>query len=348
MVFNIELFEDEKNEKNVVNSARVSFDKRVEGKLKKRDKRLIKFLVGHAHISTLFHNIIQQRVERTFISLKECLSYMDKTSNKYHVVRRIDSIEQTKEGGVKVCSLERFSLFAGLTMGYFRDKPEAQKGFETCFETWTEEGLGMLPVKGAYTDIEGEMPIELMTCSLRLSMPFAIKMQFFKSDQGFRWTEKMPENLEATILNQEADFSQNEVSRRYVDAEPDFALLDEWHYRPEKSIKQGAGVPLEKADKEKADKLLLEMNEKSLQTYNELLNLNVAPEEARFTLTTSSITHFIQTGGLLDWARIHYLRSSPYAQKMIRDISSEIDSILTSEYGYHWERAKAIVAESYV
>lgn len=105
----------------------------------------------------------------------------------------------------------------------------------------------------------------------------------------------------------------NEVSRRYVDFEPEFYVPESWRGRPEGSLKQGSGDTIDNYS-EHADALLESATNYSLEIYNELLKLNVAPELARMVLPLNSMTEWYWTGSLYYWARVCKLRISNHAQ----------------------------------
>lgn len=104
----------------------------------------------------------------------------------------------------------------------------------------------------------------------------------------------------------------NEVSRRYVDDEPEFFDVPVWRSRPDASIKQGSGVPIDaqKWADDAYDAHCLDC----LVAYQKLLKGNVAPEQARIVLPLSLMTKVIWTGSLVAWTRLCFLRLDSHAQ----------------------------------
>ena len=58
--------------------------------------------------------------------------------------------------------------------------------------------------------------------------------------------------------------------------------------------------------------------------YKLLLNINVAPEQARMVLPQSMMTSWVETGSLAYWWRFYSLRSDSHAQREIRDLAALI------------------------
>jgi thymidylate synthase (FAD) len=139
----------------------------------------------------------------------------------------------------------------------------------------------------------------------------------------------------------QAGLSWNEVSRRYVDSEPEFFVPDEWRGRPDGSIKQGSGE--------------LKCNNKLLQTsydialesanneYNTLLNLGVAPEMARMVLPQSMMTSWYWTGNLLAFAHVYKERIADGAQLEAQWFAQELDAVIRPLFPASWS---ALVGDS--
>ena len=128
-------------------------------------------------------------------------------------------------------------------------------------------------------------------------------------------------------------FSYNEVSRRYVDDEPEFYTPDKWRKRAENK-KQGS------SDEEvKEGQIDLEYNVTlniCLNTYNHLLKSGVAPEQARMVLPQSMYTSYYCTGSLAAFARVYNLRSQPDAQAEIRELADQWNEIISPLFPEAW------------
>lgn len=150
----------------------------------------------------------------------------------------------------------------------------------------------------------------------RIQMPIFVARQFYKHTVGV---------------------SYNEVSRRYVDAQPEFYVPAPNDIRERnKSLKQGSKeTPVENADE--VHKLFKEQTERSLECYNKLLENNVAPEVARMILGQNMYTSFIMTCSLSAAARICNLRLDPSAQKEIQLYAQALNDLMAEAFPISWK-----------
>lgn len=162
--------------------------------------------------------------------------------------------------------------------------------------------------------------------TLRETVPIFVARQRFKHTVGFTY---------------------NEESRRYVDDEPEFFFPDVWRLKAENK-KQGSSDKVltsfdyathEEGEYSLEDAFSVYENvlEICLKTYNELLENNVAPEQARMVLPQSMYTSYYVTGSLAAWARAYKLRIDPHAQKEIQDLAKGWDEIIRPLYPVSWE-----------
>lgn len=128
----------------------------------------------------------------------------------------------------------------------------------------------------------------------------------------------------------------NETSRRYVDEEPEFFKM-QWRYRPDKSIKQGSGTELNEDDAQKADEMFWGLAEHSLVTYNKLLELGVAPEQARAALLIDSQTEWVWSGSLFAFAKMCNLRLDSHTQKEATEVAEVISEKIKKLFPVCWE-----------
>lgn len=106
----------------------------------------------------------------------------------------------------------------------------------------------------------------------------------------------------------------NEVSRRYVDEEPEFWFPEEWRGRPDGSIKQGSGEAIQKYGYPEG------LTAAVLSFYLKSIEHGVAPEQARMILPQNTMTEWWWTGSLAAWARVFKLRLDPHTQKETQDV----------------------------
>ena len=131
-------------------------------------------------------------------------------------------------------------------------------------------------------------------------------------------------------------YDHNEVSRRYVDSEPEFYHPEVWRSRPAGNIKQGSGAPLPDNEQRRASTLLNEAHFFAKDTYRLLLEANVAPEQARMVLPQSMYTTWIETGSLYYWSRLCLLRLDNHAQQDIRMITKRIYDAMEEAFPVSW------------
>ena len=128
----------------------------------------------------------------------------------------------------------------------------------------------------------------------------------------------------------------NEVSRRYVDSEPEFYVPEVWRKKAD-NVKQGSS---DEGIHEDWQKLyyseVKELNRHSLVTYNRMLKVGICPEQARMVLPQSMYTEWYWTGSLAAWARVCKLRLDPHTQKETRDIAQVISNQMSIIFPVSW------------
>lgn len=156
--------------------------------------------------------------------------------------------------------------------------------------------------------------------------------------------EKVPIFVARQRFKHMVGFTYNEVSRRYVDDAPEFFVPDAWRKKAENK-KQGS-----------SDEIVTDLRYQgfNLQTihdayeklilhaeilYNDMLEANVAPEQARMVLPQSMFTEYYCTGSLSAWARAYKLRIDPHAQKEIQDLAKMWGDVISGipEMEYSWK-----------
>jgi thymidylate synthase (FAD) len=158
---------------------------------------------------------------------------------------------------------------------------------------------------------------------------------FFHPQIQFRI--KMPIFVAREWYRHQIGFSRNEVSRRYVSDMPECwsPELNDFREKDAK-IKQGSkDTPIELADV--AQNIYATSSRISLEAYDELLKLGVAPEVARTILPQSMYTEFIETGSLAAYSRLYKLRTSPDAQREIQKYAHEIGKLIKEKFPVSWK-----------
>ena len=121
----------------------------------------------------------------------------------------------------------------------------------------------------------------------------------------------------------------NEVSRRYVDSEPEFFSIDMFREKAD-NVKQGS------KDEATIPYSLDPLHHYTLECYNNLLKMGVCPEQARMVLPQSMYTEWYWTGSLAAWARVCKLRLDPHTQKETRDIAQVISNQMSIIFPVSW------------
>ena len=128
----------------------------------------------------------------------------------------------------------------------------------------------------------------------------------------------------------------SEVSRRYVDDAPTIFYPETWRSRPDGSIKQGSGSDLDEVGQAKARHAYTEAVEHCVDAYERLLEIGVAPEQARMVLPQSMETTFIETGSLAYWARCYGLRADGHAQSEIQRVAEAVAGHVAPLFPVSW------------
>ena len=122
----------------------------------------------------------------------------------------------------------------------------------------------------------------------------------------------------------------NEISRRYVDDEPEFYVPDVWRGRSEDKKQGSEGVV-------NLDLPLLAAHATAVEQYEELLDAGVAPEQARMVLPQSTMTEWYWSGSLDAFAAMCRLRLPPDTQQETRVVAQQISKVLGTLFPVSWD-----------
>jgi len=129
----------------------------------------------------------------------------------------------------------------------------------------------------------------------------------------------------------------NEISRRYVDDEPEFYEPDEWRGRAEDKKQGSAGVV-----EVETLAYLSNSNDQALITYQELLNAGVCPEQARMVLPQSTMTEWYWSGSLDALADMCNLRCKEDTQLETRLVANEICDSMHKLFPLSWKALRGL------
>ena len=122
----------------------------------------------------------------------------------------------------------------------------------------------------------------------------------------------------------------NEISRRYVDEEPEFYVPDQWRGRSEDK-KQGSEGTVELSTG-----LVKAMCKATLRDYEYLLSYGVAPEQARMVLPQSAMTEWYWSGSLDAFAAMCKLRCASDTQYESRIVADQISEKMGELFPVSW------------
>ena len=122
----------------------------------------------------------------------------------------------------------------------------------------------------------------------------------------------------------------NEISRRYVDVEPELYEAPVWRGRSEDK-KQGSYGEVE------SNANVLYYNKNALMMYRQLLDEGVAPEQARMVLPQSMMTEWYWSGTVFSFSKMCSLRCKDDTQAETRIVADAIDEEMENLYPVSWE-----------
>ena len=150
-------------------------------------------------------------------------------------------------------------------------------------------------------------PFAHASLQFRIKAPIFVARQLVKHQVGLVW---------------------NEVSRRYVDDTPEFYIPTEWRLKAENK-KQGSSDETIEYNIQGAIEFVT-------QTYNNLLNADIAPEMARMVLPQNLYTEWYWSGTLMAFARVCNLRCKPDTQMETQEIAQQIDLLAKEKFPVTW------------
>jgi thymidylate synthase (FAD) len=122
----------------------------------------------------------------------------------------------------------------------------------------------------------------------------------------------------------------NEISRRYVDDEPEFYVPDVWRGRAE-DVKQGSDGVVDPYYNPQY------LDDEIKFAYLDALEMGVAPEQARMLLPQSTMTEWYWSGSLDAFAAMCRLRCAPDTQYETRLVADDISDMMSSLFPVSWD-----------
>jgi thymidylate synthase (FAD) len=154
---------------------------------------------------------------------------------------------------------------------------------------------------------------------------------------------KAPIFVARQLVKHQVGLVWNEISRRYVDTEPEFYEVDKWRGKPVDK-KQGSDGEIEKQDSCTISQSVAQNH--AINAYQNLLLTGVAPEQARMVLPQSLMTEWYWSGTLYAFARVCNLRCAEDAQYETRLVTNKIDIICKEKFPISWKKLRTWAGKS--
>ena len=152
--------------------------------------------------------------------------------------------------------------------------------------------------------------------SFRIKAPIFVARQLGKHQVGGAW---------------------NEVSRRYVDSEPEFYFPEYWRKRAD-NVKQGSSdeaaymmVDLH-GEEWLVQDVMSDFSKDCLFIYNNAIKAGVCPEQARMVLPQNTMTTWIWTGSLAFFSRVCKLRLDSHTQRETQEVAKDIERLTREKF----------------
>ena len=134
----------------------------------------------------------------------------------------------------------------------------------------------------------------------------------------------------------------NEISRRYVDSEPEFYVPEVWRGRSEDK-KQGSSGEIttscvldQSGEWTHPSYVAQDVQELAVLTYGRMIAAGVAPEQARMVLPQSMYTEWFWSGSMDAFANMCVLRLKEDTQYETRLVAQQIDKVMRGLYPVSW------------
>jgi len=159
-------------------------------------------------------------------------------------------------------------------------------------------------------------PFGHASLQFRIKTPIFVARQLVKHQVGLVW---------------------NEISRRYVEHEPEFYEVESWRGRPINKKQGSSEEEIMWIDRNtRTDALQSQVENIALKNYNRMLEAGVAPEQARMILPQSMMTEWYWSGTLYAFARICNLRCAEDAQYETRIVANLINDECERLFPISW------------
>lgn len=305
----------------VVNCARVSLHRQHDTFDADADSRLIAFLLKHNHWTPFAHARIY--FELQWHHAEEQLAWY-KHYNPAGFAH-FDSGTRSYIKGSLYAWMNNLQYLSNAKADYIIDclvqaYPVSAQRYSDKVPTFSHSG-NILLLSEAYVHMQHMWKIA--TATVRVKVPIFIARQLRTSQVAFAYSD---------LYVEPESFVYNEVSRRYVNDEPEFYSVKQWRVREGSNVKQGStGV----ADNDIAEDLYcagIAVHIAGKSIYRRGTQASVAPEQLRALLSQDMYTEYYMTGTLHRFAQFCSLRLQPDVQQETQDAARQIASALSAAY----------------
>tara|TARA_Y100000593_G_C4258634_1_gene310997 strand:+ start:475 stop:1182 length:708 start_codon:yes stop_codon:yes gene_type:complete len=152
---------------------------------------------------------------------------------------------------------------------------------------------------------------------------------------------KAPVFVARQLVKHQIGLTWNEVSRRYVDDEPEFYVPKVWRGKADDKKQGSSDIEIDINPATGCGRSMVDDYEQVLRsakwTYEQLLRRGVCPEQARIVLPQSMMTEWYWSGTLYAFARVCNLRCKPDAQVETQMVADQIDKLSKDLFPVSWE-----------
>lgn len=147
----------------------------------------------------------------------------------------------------------------------------------------------------------------------RITAPIFVARQLMKHQVGLVW---------------------NEISRRYVDSEPEWWTPNTWRAKADNKKQGSSDEPV--LDQVTVNYAYTDAVRHAISAYNFMLKNGVCPEQARTVLPQSILTEWYWSGTLAAFARVCNLRLEETAQEETKIIAKKINEHMENLFPVSW------------
>ena len=159
-------------------------------------------------------------------------------------------------------------------------------------------------------------PFGHATLSFHIKAPIFVARQLVKHQVGLVW---------------------NEISRRYVDEDPEFYFPETWRGKPTDKKQGSSDEEIVWLDRDqRIGSAARQSSTGAGALYRDMLDVGVAPEQARMVLPQNTYTEWYWTGSLFAFSRVCNLRCKGDTQEETRNIAWEIHDLAKEKFPVSW------------